>query len=99
MGAEMPTYEVPDVVEVEFSRLELPSDVPVDEQLNEKPLSQCTKEEVEQAVKAFTMLVRHTQREIEQRIAQQIEMRRRLAHLQAYLEHFEEIAWVRQEAV
>ncbi|HEX5418505.1 MAG TPA: hypothetical protein VFY39_00765 [Gammaproteobacteria bacterium] len=95
----MPTYQVPDVVEVEFSRLELPKDVPVDEQLNEKPLSECTKQEVEQAVRAFTTLVRHAQREIEQHIAQQIELRRRLAHLQAYLEHYDDIAWVRQEAV
>lgn len=92
----MPTYEVPDVVEVEFSRLELPTDVPVDDQLTEKPLADCSKDEVEHAVRAFTLLARHTQREIEQRIAQYIELRRRLAHLQAYLEHFEDIGWVRE---
>lgn len=92
----MPTYEVPDIVEVEFSQLELPADVPVDEQLSEKPLAECSKAEVEQAVRAFTTLARYSQREIEQRIAQHVEMRRRLAHLQAYLEHFEEITWVRE---
>jgi hypothetical protein len=92
----MPTYEVPDIVEVEFSRLELPADVPVDEQLREKPLAECSRQEVEQAVRAFTILARHVQHEIEERIERQIELRRRLAHLQAYLEHFDEIAWVRE---
>ncbi len=92
----MPTYNVPEVVEVEFSQLELPSDVPVDENLNEKPLAECSREEVEHAVRTFTLLARHAQREIEQRISQHVELRRRIAHLQAYLEHFEDIDWVRR---
>ncbi len=93
----MPSYEVPEVVEVEFSQLELPSDVPVDEYLNEKPLAECSREEVQHAVRTFTLLARHTQREIEQRIEQHVELRRRLAHLQAYLENFEELNWVRRQ--
>lgn len=93
----MPTYEVPDVVEVEFDKLELPSDVPVDPDLTEKPLAECSRAEVEQAVRAFTVLVRHTQRELELAIEKHIEIRRRLAHLQAYLENFDDITWVRNQ--
>lgn len=93
----MPIYELPEVFEVALDRLVLPSDVPIDVQLNEKPLSQCNKEEVEQAIKAFTVLARHTQREIEELITKHVELRRRIAHLQAYLENFDEIEWVRAE--
>jgi hypothetical protein len=93
----MPTYEVPDVVEVDLDRLELPADVPVDSQLNEKPLADCSREEVERAVTAFTVLARHTQNELESLIEKQVELRRRLAHLQAYLENFEQVTWVRRE--
>ncbi len=92
----MPTYEVPDVVEVELDRLELPTDVPVDSQLNEKPLADCSRAEVERAVTAFTVLARHTQKELEQLIEKNVELRRRLAHLQAYLENFDDVTWVRQ---
>jgi hypothetical protein len=91
----MPTYDVPDIVEVDLDRLELPADVPTDSQLNEKPLSACSREEVERAVTAFTVLARHTQREVEALIDKHVELRRRLAHLQAYLEHFDAITWVR----
>jgi hypothetical protein len=92
----MPTYEVPDIVEVDLEQLILPTHVPVDSQLNEKPLAECTKEEVEQAVKAFTVLARHTQKEIEELVDKHVELRRRLAHLQAYLENFDRISWVRE---
>jgi hypothetical protein len=91
----MPIYELPDIIEVELDRLVLPTDVPVDPELNEKPLSQCSREEVEQAVRAFTVLARHTQLEIETLVDKHIDLRRRLAHLQAYLEHFDTISWVR----
>jgi hypothetical protein len=93
----MPTYEVPDIVEVDLDRLELPADVPTDSQLNEKPLSACSREEVERAVTAFTVLARHTQREVEALIEKHVELRRRLAHLQAYLENFDAITWVRAQ--
>jgi hypothetical protein len=91
----MPTYELPEIFEVALDELILPTDVPVDPQLNEKPLADCSREEVEQAIKAFTVLARHTQREIEEHIEKHIELRRRIAHLQAYLENFEDIGWVR----
>jgi len=91
----MPTYELPEVFEVALDQLVLPTDVPIDAQLNEKPLRECNKDEVEQAIKAFTVLARHTQREIEEHIAKHIELRRRIAHLQAYLENFDQISWVR----
>lgn len=93
----MPTYRVPDVVEVELNELELPDAVPVDSELNEKPLADCTKSEVDEAVRAFSVLVQHSQREIEDTIRKHIEFRRRIAHLQAYSEHFDAIAWVRDE--
>ena len=93
----MPTYKVPDVVEVTLDELELPADVPVDAQFREKPLSACSKREVEEAVKAFTGLVRQSQSEIEASIEKHIEIRRRVAHLQAYHENFDSIVWVRQE--
>lgn len=92
----MPTYRIPDVVEVELSQLELPDAVPVDAELNEKPLSDCTKSEVDEAVRAFSVLVQHGQREIEQTIKKHIEIRRCVAHLQAYSQHYEDIAWVRE---
>lgn len=92
----MPTYEVPDTVEVTLNELELPKDVPVDGDLTVKPLSECSKREVEQAVKAFTGLVRQSQNEIEASIRKHIEIRRRVAHLEAYREHFDDIDWVRE---
>ena len=94
----MPTYEIPDVVEVELNRLELPTEVPVDGDFNVKPLAECTKGEVEMALRAFTGLARQTQNEIEATIKRHIEFRRRVAHLQAYRENFDEIAWEREEA-
>ena len=93
----MPVYRIPDIVEVELTRLELPASVPVDPELNEKPLSNCSKNEVEQAVKAFSGLLRHSQHELETIIEKHIEIRRRLAHLQAYRKHFDQISWVRDE--
>ena len=92
----MPVYQVPDIVEVELNQLELPADVPVDSDLNEKPLSDCSKTEVDEALKAFTGLLRHSQNEIETIIEKHIEIRRRLAHLQAYRANFDQIAWVRE---
>jgi len=92
----MPVYQVPDIVEVELNQLELPTDVPVDSELNEKPLSHCSKTEVDQAVMAFTGLLRHSQNEIETIIEKHIEIRRRLAHLQAYRANFDQIDWVRE---
>jgi hypothetical protein len=92
----MPTYEVPDIVAVELDRLELPTDVPVDGDFNEKPLAHCSKREVEMALRAFTGLVRQSQHEIEASIARHIEIRRRVAHLQAYRENFDDISWVRE---
>jgi hypothetical protein len=93
----MPTYKVPDIVEVELDQLELPADVPVDGEFNEKPLSDCTKGEVDMAVRAFTGLIRQSQHEIETIIARHIEIRRRVAHLQAYRENYDSISWVRDE--
>lgn len=92
----MPTYTVPDIVEVELDQLELPTDVPIDPDLNEKPLADCSKGEVEAAVKAFSGLVRQSQNEIEASIKKHIEIRRRVAHLEAYREHFDSIEWVRE---
>jgi hypothetical protein len=92
----VPSYEVPDVVEVDLEQLELPTDVPVDAQLNEKPLADCSRQEVEQAVTAFSVLVQHTQRDLESLLGKHVELRRRLAHLQAYLENFDEVTWVRE---
>jgi len=92
----MPIYEVPDTVEVTLNELELPQDVPVDGDLTVKPLAECSKREVEQAVKAFTGLVRQSQTEIEASIRKHIEIRRRVAHLEAYREHFDDIEWVRE---
>jgi hypothetical protein len=92
----MPTYEVPDIVAVELNRLELPADVPVDGDFNEKPLAVCTKGEVDVALRAFSGLVRQSQHEIEAIIEKHIEIRRCVAHLQAYRENFDDIAWVRQ---
>ena len=92
----MPTYEIPDVVEVELNRLDLPADVPVDGDFNLKPLADCTKGEVEMALRAFTGLARQSQHELEASIEKHIEFRRRVAHLQAYRENFEDIAWVRR---
>lgn len=94
----MPTYRIPDVVEVELNDLELPDAVPVDSELTEKPLAECTKSEVDHAVRAFSVLVQHGQREIETTIKKQIELRRRIAHLQAYSQHFDDAAWVREES-
>jgi hypothetical protein len=93
----MPTYKVPDIVEVELHQLELPADVPVDGDFNEKPLAACTKGEVDMAVRAFTGLIRQSQNEIETIIARHIEIRRRVAHLQAYRENFDSIDWVRDQ--
>lgn len=95
----MPVYRIPDTIEVELNRLELPADIPVDSDLNEKPLADCSQKEVAQAVKAFSCLLRHGQREIERTIARHIEIRRRLAHLQAYSQHYDDIGWVRNEPV
>jgi len=92
----MPTYQVPEVFEVELGELELPSDVPVDASLNEKPLSECTKNEVEAAVRAFSGLLRQSQTEIEASIDKHNEIRRRVAHLHAYHENFDSIDWVRE---
>ena len=93
----MPTYNVPDVVEVQLDELELPSEVPVDANLTEKPLAECSKTEVENAVRAFSGLLRQSQSELEATIRKHIEIRRRVAHLHAYHEHFESIGWVRQD--
>jgi hypothetical protein len=92
----MPTYQIPEIVEVELDRLELPQDVPVDANFNEKPLAECSKREVEMALRAFTGLVRQSQNEIEASIARHIEFRRRVAHLQAYRANFDDISWVRE---
>lgn len=92
----MPTYQLPEVIEVPLRELELPADVPVDSDLREKPLADCTKTEVLAAVKAFSGLLLQSQSEIEAKIRQHNEIRRRVAHLHAYHEHFEQIDWVRQ---
>jgi hypothetical protein len=92
----MPTYKVPEVIEVTLHELELPTDVPVDANLTEKPLANCTKHEVQEAVRAFSGLLRQSQDELEASIRKHNEIRRRVAHLHAYHEHFEAIDWVRQ---
>jgi hypothetical protein len=95
---QMPTYEIPEIIEVALDELELPADVPVDGDLTIKPLADCSEPEVAAAVKAFTGLVKESQSEIESSIKKYIEIRRRVAHLEAYREHFDEIEWVRSEA-
>lgn len=92
----MPTYKVPEIFEVALNELELPAEVPVDADLTEKPLAQCTKNEVGAAVRAFSGLLRQSQFEIEASIRKHNEIRRRVAHLHAYHENFEAIDWVRQ---
>ncbi len=94
----MPIYNVPDIVEVELGQLELPRDVPVDYEFNEKPLAACNKDEIDEALKAFTLLARHTQLEMETIIEKHIEIRRRVAYLKAYRENFDDAAWVRKPA-
>ena len=92
----MPTYKVPEIIEVALSELELPSEVPVDANLTEKPLPECSKNEVGAAVTAFSSLLRQSQSELEDTIRKHIEIRRRVAHLRAYHQHFESIDWVRE---
>lgn len=92
----MPTYKIPDVFTVELNELDLPAQVPVDRHLNEKPLSACSKSEVDEALRAFSVLVRHSQTEIESIIEKHIEIRRRIAHLKAYRQNFDSIGWVRR---
>lgn len=92
----MPTYKVPEVFEVALNELELPMEVPVDANLTEKPLAECTKNEVGAAVRAFSVLLRQSQSEIEASIRKHNEIRRRVAHLHAYHENFESIDWVRE---
>lgn len=92
----MPTYQVPDVIEVTLDQLELPTDVPVDANLTEKPLAACSKNEVQEAVRAFSGLLRQSQTELEASIRKHNEIRRSVAHLHAYHEHFESIDWVRE---
>lgn len=94
----MPTYKVPEIVEVTLNELELPADVPVDSDLTVKPLAACDKQEVEEAIRAFSGLVKESQAELEATIERHIEIRRRVAHLQAYREHFDDISWVRQSS-
>lgn len=94
----MPTYKVPEIVEVALNELELPADVPVDSKLTVKPLAACDKNEVEEAIRAFSGLARQSQAELEATIERHIEIRRRVAHLQAYREHFDDIDWVREHA-
>jgi len=91
----MPTYKVPEIIEVTLKELELPTDVPVDSDLTEKPLSECSKNEVGTAVKAFSGLLRQSQTELEASIRKHNEIRRRLAHLRAYHQNFDSIDWVR----
>jgi hypothetical protein len=93
----MPTYKVPEVFEVALNQLELPTEVPVDAELTEKPLAECTKNEVGAAVRAFSILLRQSQSEIEASIIKHNEIRRRVAHLHAYHENFDTIDWVRQQ--
>lgn len=93
----MPTYKVPEIFEVALNELELPVDVPVDAELTEKPLSECSKTEVGAAVRAFSGLLRQSQTEIEASIRKHNEIRRRLAHLRAYHQNFDSIDWVRQD--
>lgn len=91
----MPTYKVPDIIDVPLNELELPSDVPVDANLTEKPLSDCNKTEVKAAVTAFSGLLRQSQTELEEIIEKHNEIRRRVAHLHAYHQNFDDINWVR----
>ena len=92
----MPTYKVPDVIEVTLHELELPTDVPIDADLTEKRLADCSKHEVQAAVRAFSGLLRQSQNELEASIRKHNEIRRRVAHLHAYHEHYESIGWVRE---
>jgi hypothetical protein len=92
----MPTYKVSEVFQVALNELELPMEVPVDANLTEKPLAECTKNEVGAAVRAFSVLLRQSQSEIEASIRKHNEIRRRVAHLHAYHENFESIDWVRE---
>ena len=91
----MPTYNVPEVVEVPLDELELPASIPVDGDLSVKPLADCTEGEVAAAVRAFSSLVLESQSEVEASIEKHIEIRRRVAHLEAYRENFESVEWVR----
>ena len=93
----MPTYKVPEIIEVALNDLELPADVPVDAELTEKPLAECSKTEVATAVKAFSVLLRRSQTELEASIQKHNEIRRRVAHLHAYHENFDSIDWVRED--
>jgi hypothetical protein len=92
----MPVYKIPEIVEVELNHLELPTDVPVDTDFKEKPLADCSKAEVDIALRAFSSLVRQSQHEIEASIEKHIEFRRRVAHLKAYRQNYDEIEWVRE---
>lgn len=91
----MPTYKVPEVIEVTLNELELPVEVPVDAELTEKRLADCSKNEVGAAVRAFSGLLRQSQSEIEASIRKHNEIRRRVAHLRAYHENYDSIDWVR----
>ena len=93
----MPTYEVPEIVEVALNDLDLPAHVPVDPELTTKPLAHCNRDEVEVAIKAFSGLVQHAKSDIENSIQKYIEIRRRVAHLEAYREHFDDVQWVRDD--
>lgn len=93
----MPTYKVPEIIEVALNELELPAEVPVDANLTEKRLAECSKTEVGAAVKAFSVLLRQSQSEIEASIIKHNEIRRRVAHLRAYHQNYESIDWVRQD--
>ena len=95
----MPTYQVPEIIEVPLDSLELPSAIPVDADLTEKPLANCTKIEVQAAVRAFSGLLKQSQSELEASIRKHNEIRRRVAHLHAYHEHFESIDWVRHNEI
>ena len=92
----MPTYQVPDVIEVALDELELPVEVPVDVNLTEKPLADCTRSEVKTAVQAFSGLLKQSQSELEASIRKHNEIRRRVAHLHAYHQNFDDIDWVRE---
>ena len=93
----MPTYQVPDVIEVALDELELPIEVPVDINLTEKPLADCSKKEVGAAVQAFSGLLKQSQSELEASIRKHNEIRRHVAHLHAYHQNFEDIDWVRDD--
>ena len=92
----MPTYTLPEVFEVTLNKLELPTDVPVDANLTEKPLAECSKTEVATAVRAFSGLLKQSQDELEASIRKHNEIRRRVAHLSAYHRNFDSIGWVRE---